>query len=153
MSVRFLLQRRWRTARNLRITPVKLYSSSALAIHGDSELVKTTVKPFSAIPGPKPLPLLRNALEFKKNLQRLHVYFEECHEKYGEIFKLEAPGRPVDMCTRSVSLLLPCFTSCPTRWKQLCSCIWSERDWEGAETGREVPEERSTPFIKLSMDH
>ena len=106
MSVRFLLQRQWRTARNLRITPVKLYSSSALAIHGDCELVKTTVKPFSAIPGPKPLPLLRNALEFKKNLQRLHVYFEECHEKYGGIFKLEAPGRPVvyQKCISAITL-------------------------------------------------
>lgn len=50
------------------------------------------VKPFSAIPGPKPLPVLRNLLELKKNLPRMHLYLEDCHDIYGEIFKLEAPG-------------------------------------------------------------
>ena len=50
------------------------------------------VKPFSDIPGPKPLPVLRNLLELKRNLPRLHFYLEECHEKYGNIFKLETPG-------------------------------------------------------------
>ena len=51
------------------------------------------LKPFGAIPGPKPLPLLRNLLQFKKNSSRLNPYLEECYNKYGEIFKLEAPGQ------------------------------------------------------------
>ena len=68
-----------------------LASSLPLAVNKvDREITEATVKPFSAIPGPEPLPLLRNALEFKNNLSTLHVYFDG--EKYGEIFKLEAPG-------------------------------------------------------------
>ena len=51
------------------------------------------VQPFSAIPGPKPLPLLRNLLKFRKHFFTLNHYLEECSDKYGEIFKLEAPGR------------------------------------------------------------
>ena len=90
MSVRCALQIQARAAQNLRLTPVKLYSSSALAVNEDREIVETTVKPFGAIPGPKPLPLLRNALEY--DVPKLHVYFEELHKKYGEIFKLEVPG-------------------------------------------------------------
>ena len=52
-------------------------------------------KPFNAIPGPKPLPVIRNLLEFKRNSGRLFVYLEECHKKYGSLFKLEAPGQLV----------------------------------------------------------
>ena len=51
------------------------------------------VKPFSAIPGPKPLPVLGNLLEFRKNSTRMSQFLGECYEKYGEIFKLEMPGR------------------------------------------------------------
>ena len=50
------------------------------------------VQPFSAIPGPKPLPVIRNLLEFRKHFFTLDRYLEECSDKYGEIFKLEAPG-------------------------------------------------------------
>lgn len=52
----------------------------------------TEIKPFSEIPGPKPLPIIRNLLDFKNNINRLIHFLEECHEKYGEIFKLEVPG-------------------------------------------------------------
>ena len=51
------------------------------------------VQPFSAIPSPKPLPVIRNLLEFRKHFFTLDCYLEECSDKYGEIFKLEAPGR------------------------------------------------------------
>ena len=71
-------------------------ASSTVAAHAhaatDSEPPAAAVQPFSAIPGPKPLPILRNILEFRKNLFSLHQYLEECSEKYGDIFKLEAPG-------------------------------------------------------------
>ena len=50
-------------------------------------------KPVSEIPGPKPLPILRNLLDFKNNVDRLIYFLEECHDKYGEIFKLEVPGQ------------------------------------------------------------
>ena len=50
------------------------------------------VQQFSNIPGPKPLPVIRNLLEFKKNYPNLHSCLEKCSEKYGDIFKLEAPG-------------------------------------------------------------
>ena len=51
------------------------------------------LKPFNAIPGPKPLPVLRNLLDFRRNSSRLTTFWRECYEKYGEIFKMEAPGR------------------------------------------------------------
>ena len=50
------------------------------------------VKPFSAIPGPKPLPVLRNMLDLKNNSKTLNHYFEWCSKEYGDIFKLEVPG-------------------------------------------------------------
>lgn len=51
-----------------------------------------TVKPFSEIPGPKPLPIIRNILDFRRNSDRLIYFLEECYKKYGGIFKLEVPG-------------------------------------------------------------
>ena len=51
------------------------------------------LKPFSAIPGPKPLPVLRNLLKFKRNSNRINPFLGECYNKYGEIFKLETPGQ------------------------------------------------------------
>ena len=66
--------------------------SSAEAVARSSRELEGDVKPFSAIPGPKPLPVLRNLLELKRNLPRLGLYLEECYKKYGKIFKLETPG-------------------------------------------------------------
>ena len=59
----------------------------------DCESSTVAVQPFSAIPGPKPLPVIRNLLKFRKYFFTLDRYLEECSDKYGEIFKLEAPGR------------------------------------------------------------
>ena len=56
-------------------------------------LSENQLKPFSEIPGPKPLPVLRNLLDFRRNSKKLNQFLGECYEKYGEIFKLEAPGR------------------------------------------------------------
>ena len=56
------------------------------------------VQPYSAIPGPKPLPLLRNLLKFRKHFFTLNQYLEDCSDKYGEIFKLEAPGSYTIKC-------------------------------------------------------
>ena len=52
-----------------------------------------SVKPFSAIPGPKPSPVVRNLLEFRRNSKRINKFLEECYRKYGEVFKLETPGK------------------------------------------------------------
>ena len=54
--------------------------------------VSSSPKPFSAIPGPKPLPLLGNLRDIIPNRKRAFVYFQECFEKYGEIFKLSIKG-------------------------------------------------------------
>ena len=66
--------------------------SSAEAVARNSRELEGDVKPFSAIPGPKPVPVLRNLLELKRNLLRMDLYLEECYKKYGKIFKLETPG-------------------------------------------------------------
>ena len=73
----------------------KFYSESLVA---SASVPRTTVKwskikPFSEIPGPTPLPVVRNILDFRRNSDRLIYYLEECYEKYGEIFKLEVPGQ------------------------------------------------------------
>ena len=78
------------------LTSVRLSSASISTVvpkssESQGELAKM-VQPFSAIPGPKPFPVLRNLLEFRKNLLVLDQYLEECSKKYGDIFKLEAPG-------------------------------------------------------------
>lgn len=67
-------------------------SAQAHTATADYEHPTTAVQPFSAIPGPKPLPVIRNLLEFRKNMFTLHKYLEDCSVKYGDIFKLEAPG-------------------------------------------------------------
>ena len=77
-----------------RLTPlrVRFASTSTEAAVREREPADPEIKPFSAIPGPRPLPVLRNLLEMRRNMARFHFYIEECHKKYGEIFKLEAPG-------------------------------------------------------------
>ena len=49
-------------------------------------------KPFSAIPGPKPLPLLGNLRDLIPNRGKGFLYFHECFEKYGKIFKYSIMG-------------------------------------------------------------
>ena len=48
--------------------------------------------PFSAMPGPKPLPLLGNSLELNKNLENLRLYFQEGFNKFGDIYKIKGTG-------------------------------------------------------------
>lgn len=43
-------------------------------------------KPFSAVPGPRPLPFLG---DMSVNMHRIPAYHDECFKKYGEIFKLK----------------------------------------------------------------
>lgn len=50
-------------------------------------------KPFSAIPGPKGLPLVGNSKELSANVNRIRLYYAECFEEYGDIFKLKIPGQ------------------------------------------------------------
>lgn len=87
-----LFYRQARIAVELR-APVKLrYTSTAAFTQDFKDRAPPVAQPFSAIPGPRPLPVIRNALQFKKNVKKLHIYLDECFDKYGEIFKLEAPG-------------------------------------------------------------
>lgn len=74
--------------------------SEAQAATHYHEPLDAAVQPYSAIPGPKPLPLLRNLLKFRKHFFTLNQYLEECSDKYGEIFKLEAPGTLLSACIR-----------------------------------------------------
>ena len=72
---------------------VKFYSEVLAAAASPPAIrVSKEIKPFSEIPGPKPLPILHNLLDFKSNSSRLIDFLEECYYKYGEIFKLEVPG-------------------------------------------------------------
>ena len=50
------------------------------------------VKPFSSIPGPKPLPVVGIMFELRRNINRMQDYYGECFDKYGDIFKYEVPG-------------------------------------------------------------
>ena len=67
-------------------------TSTAAATQEAQRVTEQNLKPFNAIPGPKPLPVLRNMLDFRRNSSRLTSFWRECYEKYGEIFKMEAPG-------------------------------------------------------------
>ena len=53
---------------------------------------KPKVKPFSEIPGPKPLPLLGNYLDIKKNATNTQEFFLDLCKEYGEMVKLTAFG-------------------------------------------------------------
>ena len=50
---------------------------------------ETGIKPFSAIPGPKGLPILGNVRELGANSSKLHLYLNQCFKEYGDIFKLK----------------------------------------------------------------
>ena len=49
-------------------------------------------KPFSAIPGPKGLPVLGSLLDLRRNTKQLHVFVDDHLKKYGDIVKLKLPG-------------------------------------------------------------
>lgn len=67
-------------------------ASPTSAEQGDTSREQKNIKPFSDIPGPKPLPILHNLLDFRRNSGRVIYYLQECYKKYGEIFKMEIPG-------------------------------------------------------------
>ena len=69
------------------------FGSSSIVQAAASELKSNeNVQHFGKIPEPKPLPVIRNLLQFKRNYPNLHEYLEKCSEEYGDIFKLETPG-------------------------------------------------------------
>ena len=69
------------------------FATSVSSMPTPSELEMGEIKPFSEIPGPKPLPIIHNLLEVKKNSSRMLFYLEDCCKNYGEIFKLQVPGQ------------------------------------------------------------
>ena len=79
-------------------TPVRTAASTAARRAPDpfsEEAASSSPKPFSAIPGPTPSPLIRNLLDFRRNSKRINQFLGECYKEYGEIFKLEAPGESI----------------------------------------------------------
>ncbi len=81
-------------ARNFSISSTVLltltsYQSGAGAVEKD-ELLPL---PFQSMPGPKPLPIVGNSLELKRNLARLRMYFQESFKEYGDIFRVKTVGR------------------------------------------------------------
>lgn len=54
-----------------------------------SSAAEDGVKPFSAIPGPKPLPFVGNTIAMAVNSNRYTAFHEECFKEYGDIFKLK----------------------------------------------------------------
>ena len=65
---------------------------SVQAYKGRKSEQSSEIKPFSAIPGPKPLPVIGNLLDIKRNLPSMRLYVERCIKEYGGIFKLKYPG-------------------------------------------------------------
>ena len=55
--------------------------------------VEPEVKPYSAIPGPKPLlGKWGNVLEMGKNISRMTNYLSETLNKHGDIARIRLPG-------------------------------------------------------------
>lgn len=96
--------------RSVRTLGARFYSQAALTAAASSQNlhVSEKIKPFSEIPGPKQLPIIRNLLDFKRNINRLIDFLEECYNEYGEIFKLEVPGRKHASQMRKSRLFLCC---------------------------------------------
>ena len=51
------------------------------------------LKPFSAMPGPRPLPVIGNTREMSKNSDDFCKYLDQGFKKYGDIFKLHLFGK------------------------------------------------------------
>ncbi len=66
---------------------------SLVRLQSGAVLKEDSLKPFSAVPGPRPLPILGNTIEMRKNQERSYLYHEECFLHYGEIFKLRTMGK------------------------------------------------------------
>ena len=66
---------------------------SLVRLQSGAVLKEDSLKPFSAVPGPRPLPILGNLIEMRKNQERLRLHYEECFLQYGEIFKLRVMGK------------------------------------------------------------
>lgn len=68
---------------------VRTFSSCSVSL----DVSLAAVKPFSAIPGPKPLPLVGNMVIMGAHVNRFTAFQEQCFKKYGEIFKLKLLGK------------------------------------------------------------
>ena len=69
---------------------VKACSTSPSADHlGTCNRGGKDVKPFSAIPGPRGLPILGNLKDLSANISQLHLYLYRCFKEYGDIFKFK----------------------------------------------------------------
>ena len=116
----------------------------------DCESSTVAVQPFSAIPGPKPLPVIRNLLEFRKHFFTLDRYLEECSDKYGEIFKLEAPGTVHAWMHIGYYIVFSLLSS--LRWKQFCLHCQSQCLEKRLESRRKISKKGCYPFTKLTVD-
>ena len=78
----------YRLVSSLPSCSLPLQKQCYLCSHGDAP-----PKPYSAIPGPKPWPILGNVLEMSANRSYFQTkYIHEGFKKYGDIYKLDAFG-------------------------------------------------------------
>jgi len=78
--------------RRLHYNPL-IFATGAVATAQQSSSAIKQPLPFNAMPGPKPIPVMGNALQLKQNVHRLRTYYEECFKKYGDIFRVKALGK------------------------------------------------------------
>ena len=87
MARQFRLQ-----TRGLRCLKTLSRTSTTTAAASQQNELEVEVKPFSSIPGPKPLPVVGNLFELSRNINGLQDYYGDCFKKYGDIFKYHALG-------------------------------------------------------------
>ena len=86
----------------------RLLSKPAPQLEVQDRKGSTTLKPFSAMPGPQPWPLVGCIPEVYPIRHTFHQYLDECFRKYGDIFKLKLFGKACIVYNLACSMCSMC---------------------------------------------